>query len=30
MREQDKFVSAEEIMLDDLFKEFDIDMEEVA
>ena len=29
MREQDKFVSAEEIMLDDLFKEFDIDMEEV-
>ena len=29
MREQDKFVSAEEIMLDDLFKDFDIDMEEL-
>lgn len=29
MREQDKFVSAEEIMLDDLFKDFDIEMEEL-
>ncbi|WP_298843992.1 nucleotidyltransferase domain-containing protein [Clostridium sp.] len=29
MRQQDRFVSAEEIMSDDLFKEFDIDMEEV-
>jgi predicted nucleotidyltransferase len=29
MREKDSFLSAEEIMADDLFKEFNIDMEEV-
>lgn len=29
MREQDKFLSAEEIMAEDLFKDFDIDMEEL-
>ena len=29
MRGQDKFLSAEELMYDDLFKEFNIDMEEV-
>lgn len=29
MREKDKFLSAEEIMADDLFKDFDIDMEEL-
>jgi len=29
MREKDKFLSAEEIMEDDLFKDFDIDMEEL-
>ncbi len=29
MREKDKFLSAEEIMADDLFKDFDIEMEEL-
>ena len=29
MREKDKFLSAEEIMTEDLFKDFDIDMEEL-
>lgn len=29
MREKDKFLSAEEIMAEDLFKDFDIEMEEV-
>ena len=29
MREKDKFLSAEEIMEEDLFKDFDIDMEEL-
>jgi len=29
MREQDKFLSAEEIMAEDLFKDFDIEMEEL-
>lgn len=29
MRDKDKFISAEEIMLDDIFKDFDIDMEEL-
>ncbi len=29
MREKDKFLSSEEIMSDDLFKDFDIDMEEL-
>jgi len=29
MREKDKFLSAEEIMAEDLFKDFDIDMEEL-
>ena len=29
MREKDRFLSAEEIMADNLFKEFDIDMEEL-